>query len=356
VVLLALAAAAAWWWTRPPRASAAELQQALRLAPAQADGAVAVAEPSRAGRFLARRPQAILLLAAAAGPATEALASLRPTALALGAAARGPLVLWWQGGEGAVAARLEPAARGAFLEVAARGSAVATCGGDWCAVATVAELLPRDEEPADAAVASSGALAALGRVGGRLWEVRARERWVEASAGTAPPCPTPRPDRSAVALPEAGALLAQLGVRGVPVGPVRLAADDGNEWAVAFPRLRLEGLARRLLGGPPAGTPEPSLWRGLAGAIWVSERDGTALASSPAALALLPDTGADASQGVIHGRHAAWLLSRAASLAGRIPGLPLRQRDLTRAAALAQEIDAVSFRVEAGGGRIVLTW
>lgn len=277
-------------------------------------------------------------------------------ALALGSATRGPLVLWWQGREGGVAAYLAPPSRRAFLELAARSSTPAACGNDWCAAATVPDLLPAGEGVVPAAAVGAGSLAALAQVDGRLWHVRADWRRVETTSGTVPPAPTAPADTSAVAVAEAGSLLAPLALDGMVGGPLRLATDDHQRWAVALPQLRLEGVARRLLGGPPTPSVAPVPWRGIGGGVWVVEREGTALASHPTALALLPEADPGTSLGVLRGRHAAWLVHRAASLAGRIPGLALRQRDLARAAELAQGMKAVSFRVDARGGRILLTW
>ncbi len=354
-ILLAAAAAVAFWWMALPRDTAAALVRALELAPADAEGAVAIAAPRRTARWLARRPQALLLALAANPKLRDTIPPLRPLALPFVAAARGPLVVFWAGGEAGAVARVSSGARRALVELAGRSNLDVSAGPDWCAVATSPQLLPAGPTPFPLA-APPGTHTALARIGDRLWVVRAGGRTLEAASGAAPALAIGTPGTSTLVLADARILSLWLGLPSGTLGPLRAVMDDSHQWAVALPALHLEGLVRTLVGGPPERVATATPWKGLLGTIWVAEAEGTALASTAAVLDRLPHGGSGTVQGVVHGRHAAWLARRAAAVAGRVPGMPAREEELHRAAALAEGLETLSFRLERDGGRLLLSW
>ena len=88
-----------------------ERVQSAVSAPASADGAVALAKPARAARWLTSHPQALVLLKLAAPTANKTLPRIRGFLVALASEARGPFCVWWRGAELAVGAEVvaEPA-------------------------------------------------------------------------------------------------------------------------------------------------------------------------------------------------------------------------------------------------------
>jgi hypothetical protein len=353
--LLAAGAGGWWWWTAPPRSSNEELQHALGLAPSTAHGVVAIAAPRRAARWLARHPQGLLLVGAAAGEAAGSLARLGRFAAPLVAAAQGPLVLWWRGTEAGAAVPVSPSARPALLELAARSSLAASSGPDWWAVATSPELLGPNEGALPPSTPGPPAFA-LARLGGRFWRVQASRKTLEASTEEVCSLPPETPGTSTLLCAQAGQALAWLGLGQVAVGPVRVAVNDAHQWAVAFPTLHLDGLARSLLGGTPTRAGAVDMWRGVLGTVWVQEGEGMAIASSPELLASLPSAGVAVSEGVVHGGHAAWLLGRVAHTVEHIPTLKAQAPLLARAAELAGGVRVVRLRLEEQRGHVFLAW
>lgn len=354
LLTLVVAAAAAWWWALPPRASDAELRRAIEFAPSFADGAVAIAEPARAARWLARRPQAAILAFASAPRAVPALARLRPVAASVVAGARGPVVLWWKGDHAAVGVRTSPGSRTALAELGSASGLSVAGGAEWLEIATSTDLLasgPLTVAPASTA----GSATALARVGTRWWRVKASSRTLDAATDEELPLPA-ADGTSSVHLADVGALLAPLGFAGVEAGAARLVVDDRHDWGAALPGVRLDGTARRLLGGGASRATTPQSWHGILGEIAVTEGEGTNIASAPALLARLSLPGASGDEGVVYGGHAAWLLAQASSIAKRVPGLTAYSRSLATASTLAEGLKTARFRIDASTGRIVLAW
>jgi hypothetical protein len=196
VGVLAAAAVLAWrWWTAPPQEDADTLATALASTPAGADGALTLAQPERAARWLASHPQAAILLKLAAPAADRSLPRIRGFLLALASEARGPLSLWWRGADLAAGAEAEPRAalslqRLAALEGLPFQAYPAAGGAVTVRVGSSNELLGRGEDGPAPAV-ERGPLAALARCGGRRWQIRAGRSTLELVAGAPPNVPEP---------------------------------------------------------------------------------------------------------------------------------------------------------------------
>jgi hypothetical protein len=358
--LLGAAATIAWRrWTAPPAAPASELARVAAAVPARAEGLVAIAEPGRALRWLARRPQALALLALAAPEANAAVPRLRALFSALAGGARGPLVVWWEGADVAAAATVGTASAAALRELAAiEGVPLRTTpagGGELTvAVASAPALLDGAGGPAPGGD-HAGELAALARRGSRWWRVEAGRDRLDLVSGTPPALP-PAAGPSVVATADLAALAAAAGAGGLPHTAARLAVSAGD-WALALPEVVPSEAVRRLLGlgGAPAGTAvRPQ--QGALGDLWASASPGLAVASDATLLAAVAGAAPADEAGTVRGRDLAAACERAAGLLGRVPWLGGSAAALRRAAPLIAPLRLARWRLTAAGGRIVLEW
>ena len=347
IAFAALVTAGGWlaWrsWTAAPAADAVTLAAAATPHTAGADGVLVLGEPARAGRWLARHPQVVALLAPVAADAVRRTARLRGPLAAMAGDARGPLCLWWRGRDLAGAAPVGAGTRDGLREVAALAglSLRAEASGEpvgMVAVATSPALL--DAASGGAPVLRGGRWAAIVCAGTRTWWVRAGRDEIEAIAGEPPPLPD-LGEHSRVTSRDAGALLAAVSP-GLDVhSPARLVVAGDGAWALAVPGVRASRDVERLLGaaglsvGPSAG--------------------GTAVASLPA---LLPAVSGEVlvDEGAIRGADLAALVRRLAAADAILPLLGLDARELRRAAALLAGVRAASWKLTPTGGHILVEW
>ena len=355
LALLAAGAAAWWWWTAAPAASVGELAEALAVAPA-ADGRVAIAQPRRAARWLLRHPQALALPALAAPQARAALPRLQPLLRPLAEGARGPLVLWWRGGELAVAARVRPGAADALAMVAARAGIAFQVTDGITAVATDAALLGTGT-PA-AAVRVGGRAAALAEVGGQEWRLVALPDSLAASTGAAPELPEVA-DVSHAATVDAAGLAAAWGFSAdANALPARVALAAGQGWGAAVPLAAVPGFVRDALpranGG---GDSAPALvWQGLLGEVRVrTEADRLLVATSAAMLAAV-EPPPDRDEGSVSGADIAWVAAALADTLDQMVFFSRETRALRAAGAFAVGLERARWRATAAGTRIEMSW
>ncbi len=363
-VVAGLAAAAvglAWrWWTAPPRAPYAVLAAALAVAPGHADGALALAQPGRWVRWLASHPQALAPLRIAAPSAEKSLARLRGVLVALAREARGPVTVWWSGGELAAGAAVGGGTARALQRLAAiEGlpfAADAAPAGTLVTIASAPSLLARGSAPA---AGGSGALGALARVRGRLWRVEVARTSLELLSG-APPALPAADGTDLLATTDLAALAAPLtSAAWVPRAPA-IVSFDSEGWAVSLPATDLPREVERVLsfGGTAAATPTGvARWRGLLGELWVRQGRGTAVASRPDLLAGLPEPAAAGESGRIRGPDLARVCRQIAAVCEHVPGGGGVAADLRRAANALVGVRLARWRLVAeGGGRILLEW
>ncbi len=358
--LLGVAAAIAWrWWAAPPAAPASELARSAAAVPARADGLVAIAEPGRALRWLARRPQALALLALAAPEANAAVPRMRALLWALAGDARGPLVVWWEGPNAAAAATVGTASAAALRELAAiEGIPVRTTPvgpGEVTVAAASASALLDGAGGAVPGDGGTGELAALARRGARWWRVEAGRARLDLVSGTPPALP-PTAGPSVVATADLAALAAAAGAGDLPHTAARLAVT-ANDWALALPEVVPSEAVRRLLG--LAGAPDGDAARPRQGALdglWASASPGLAVASDATLLAAVAGAAPADEAGTVRGGDLAAACERAAGLLGRVPWLGGNAAALRRAAPLLAPVHLARWRLTAAGGRIVLEW
>jgi hypothetical protein len=351
------------WWTAPPRAAVAVLAQALALAPEDADGSLALAEPARSARWLASHPQALALLEIAAPSADRALPRLRGFLTAIAREARGPLTLWWRGGELAAGATVGTGAARALQRLAALQGfplrAEPSASGDVVVRAATAPALLAGPGPPPAHLDSDGALAALARLGPRIWRASAGRSALELLGGNPPALPQitaadmlATGDLAALAAPVTAASW-------IPHAPARL-LFDGTDWAVelpdtAFPRevARLLAVGGDLPGGSPGGARH---WQGLLGDLWVRPGPGIAAASRPDLLERLPSAPITGESGAVRGPALGRLCLRIAGAFQVIPGGARGAAGLRRAAPLLDAVRLARWRLLPQGGHVLLEW
>lgn len=359
LAIVALAAAAAWWWwTAPAGAPTVELATALGQAAAHGEGAVVIAQPSRAGRWLIRHREAGVLLAAAAPGALRTGRRMAIPARVLAQAAEGPLRVWWRGSELALAAPVDAGARQGLTEMAAlRGLAAAEVGGAF-AVASDSDLLV---EPATAtppirlpATAPSDATA-VAWTGSRIWWVTARGGRLVAAAGD-PTDPPPEAGPQEAAFTAAAPLLAAAGLDRLGLGDrITLIFADDDGWGVWLGGARLSGEVRRLLGGRGDVAGGAHRTRGPFGEVWWRADDGVAVSTDEALLSALADV-APGDHGRLQGAPLATSLERLSRMLEPLPGLASRASALRTAAASVHDLASVRWRVAPEGGIIVMEW
>ena len=350
-----LAAGAAFvWWTASPADNEASLASALSLAP-PADGRLAIAQPWRAARWLLRHPQALGLLAVAAPAARSSLPRLQPMLRPLVDGAQGPLVVWWQGRELAVATRLRPGAIRAMSLLAARRGLAYDVDGDIARIATAATLLGRREAPTPSG--GQARVAALADVGGRRWRlVAGRDRLVAAMGAEVDLAE--EPGLSRVETTDASPFLRSLEVpvEAAPL-PVRAVFGAGSGWGVAVSGAKLPRFVRDAVRAPEQ-TPGDSAhrWNGLIGEVWVRGDEERLLVATSEVLLSQVEKPPLAEQGRVTGADLAWLANDLAAALARLPLLDREARALRAAGVQAAGLGVARWRATSTGARIELEW
>ncbi|HVN32439.1 MAG TPA: hypothetical protein VMT45_10675 [Thermoanaerobaculaceae bacterium] len=364
IAVLAAAAALVWrWWTAPPCADAEALATAMAPTPARADGALTIAQPGRAARWLAAHPQAVLLLRLAAPAADRSLPSLQRFLVALASEARGPLTVWWRGADLAACANVKPRATSALRRLAAlEGLPInvypATGGAVSVSVGSATDLLQRGENTPQPEV-ERGRLAALARCRGRWWRARAGRSALELVAGDPPEVPASTGPGLIVTTDLAALVAAAAPVRWVPSAPARLVFESTG-WAAELPDTPVSHEVRKLLalGGDAAADTPPGArhWRGLLGDLWALPGPGLVVSSRPDLLATLPHGTIVGEAGRIRGGDLARLLRRALAAAQGIPGSSAYTAGLQRALPVVEGLRLARWSVLPHGGHIMFEW
>jgi hypothetical protein len=365
IAILAAAGAATvliWrWWSAPPAAEGATLAAAVATAPADADGAVAFAQPARAARWLASHPQALALLKLTAPSADRSLPRLRGFLAALTREALGPLSLWWRGAGLAAGAQVRPGAAKALQRLTAlEGLAVYVTrdsAGAVVAAATGARLLGQPGTPQP--IGDSRRFAAVGRCRGRWWYARAGRSFLELVSGDPPALP----DRGGVERVATADLAALLGAAApfdwLPQAPA-VVRFDADGWGAALPSSAVSPQLTRLLslGGEASADLAPGTrhWCGLLGGLWVMQGSNLAIASTPDLLRELPHDEISGENGLVHGSTLARACVKAAAAADAIPGGRKQAAALQRAARLFLALRLARWCLLPQGGHILLEW
>jgi hypothetical protein len=361
---LAVAVVLVWRsWTSPPLEDAEELAAAVAAAPASADGAVALARPARAARWLTSHPQALVLLKLAAPTANKALPRIRGFLVALASEARGPFCVWWRGAELAVRAEVGPDPAKALQQLAALEGlafrARPTAGGALSVAASSSSALLEQGDPGPQPRIGPGMLTALARCGGRWWRVRAGRSTLELAAGD----PLELPASTAIdliATSDLAALVAAVApLDWLPSAPALILFDRAG-WGVALPTTAISRDLRRLLtlGGDTAIERPPGTrhWRGLLGDLWALPGPGVAVASRLDLLGKLPREGIVGETGAVHGADLARFLKRVADAADGFPGSVSYVAAMRRGAPLLESLRLARWHLLPLGGRILLEW
>jgi hypothetical protein len=363
-VLGAIAVAVVWWWwTVPPRADARTLAAAAAAVPSAADGLVVVAQPSRAARWLLRRPQAAALLAVAAPEAENSLARLRSTLATLAGEADGPLTVWWRGTDVAVAARVPDGSARALRTLAALEglpvrSVPTVSNGVALSIASAAALLD-GATGARPPFGGPDRLTAIVRVGPRWWSVRAERDRLDLASGTVPDLPPPE-GPSTIVTDDIGRLIGLASPQVSALhGSAALAFGPGG-WALTLPRTAVgPGVTRLLSVGGDAPEPTPAgarRWRGVLGELWVLPGPGLAVASSASMLASLPPAPFAGESGMVRGSELSTACIRAADAVDALWVLQSRAAAMRRAAPAVAALRLARWRIVPDGGVVRLEW
>jgi len=349
--LLLGAAAGLLWWTATPGGRGAELAAALAVA-GEGDGRLAVAQPRRTARWLARHRHALILLTLAAPAARGALPRLEPLLLPLVAAARGPLVTWWRGPDLAMAAAIRPGAGEAITLLAARHGLACRFDGGVGRIATAPALLAGGSA-APTLPDDLPELAALAEVRGCLWTVRAERSRLTAASSASVAVPE-RGDGSWVETRDAAALLGPLGVPvPLPAATARLRFAVARGWGVAATGVELPGFLSTALPTSGSGAVR---WDGLLGEVLVlATEDGLAVATSAELLAAVAG-GAAGEEGSVRAVDLAWLAGELATSLERLPLLDREARALRETATASEGLEDIRWRAGDGGARILIEW
>ncbi len=363
LLLCACAAVWLWWFTAPPRAAMAELATLTAEAQPDVDGILAIGDPARSARWLARHPQALLPLAFAAPEIAPALRRLAPAARFLAGRSTSGVVLWWRGGEVALAApvdeellrsqALAPLAAAFGLHYA---HATSSEGRGLVFFTTGPGLLDARGRPAPPA--ADGPAMAICRIGGRWWRVTATRNALQGTTGE-PPQPSSPGERSVATFSDLRRHLPALAAFGAD-RPLALAvAMNPGGWALALPGMTLPSHMTRLLGvgaeSPAGSAPGSRRWDGALGEVWVDSRHGLALGSSPERLdEVAGQPIRDA--GAIRAAEVSQLVESAARRLDHLPGLG---REVSELRAFSRSISGLrSARWDVGkkGGHVRLEW
>lgn len=357
VVALATAAAL-WWWTAAAMAPTAVLVAELRAVAPFGDGALAVAQPARAGRWLFRHPEAGALLALAAPGTLAAGRRVATPARALAQAAEGPLAVWWRGDELAIAASVDAGARRGLAELAAlQGLAAAEVEGRF-AVASAPELLTGNRSadlPATPANGAAEHATALAWDGQWVWRVNASGGRLVAVSGH--PGELPSDDGPSTATTSSGGpLLDAAGLGRFGLGErVTLIVDDDRGWGLWLGDARLSKEVGRLLGVRDGSVSDVHRTQGPFGEVWWRAGDGLAVATDEQLLAAL-DTLGFGEHGHLRGAEVAAALVRLSGMIEPLPGFAARASALRRATESIRGLDRARWRITRDGGIIVLEW
>jgi hypothetical protein len=361
---VAAVAALAWrWWTAPPSASEAALRAALELAPADTDGTLALAQPSRAARWLSSRPQALVLVELAAPASRHSLPRVRGLLPALAREARGPLTVWWRGGDLAAGARVQPGAARALRQLAAlRGFALRVGPEDHGAVtvrAGTAAALLAPPGGTQRPLGTRAPLSALARIGPRLWWARAGRSSLDAAWGEPPLLPeTAGADTLATA--DLARLLAPVAAFAwLPHAPVWVTFGPGG-WAAALPDSALPPAIIHLLFGSAGLSTAPAAsihhWRGPLGDLWVRPGPVIVIASRPELFGGAPADLITGESGDVHGADLARACEKVAAALQGLPGGEQIADGLRKAAPRISAVRQARWRLLPQGGRIRLEW
>ena len=365
LVLLAAGGAAAWWWwwTAPPTAGEQVLTSFPTVVPSDAEGALLVAQPARAARWVAGHPQTLALLAFAAPAVRHAVPGSRQLLTTLAWDSGDEMVAWWRGRDLAVAAVVDPDTAASLERAAALTGAPCRViplqtGKVVLELATSASLL-QPAERLSWPSPEAGRRTALCFTGGRWWRVDAGRNRVDVWCAAAPVLPPPA-GPSIVSTASLAKLGEAVGAgEGLPRSAARVVID-GRDWAFALDEVDLGRELRRLLqlgSDIPAGARSGILrWRGVFGDLWALPGPGLAVASSPVALAALAAGRTDRELGSLRGPEIAAACLR---LADRLEGVPLlgaRTDALRRAAPALAAVREARWRIVPAGGRISIEW
>ncbi|MEW6336884.1 MAG: hypothetical protein ACOY3Y_12435 [Acidobacteriota bacterium] len=363
--LFLCACAAAWWWwfTAPPRSATADLAALAAEAQPDADGILVVGEPARARRWLARHPQALLPLALAAPQIAPALRRLAPAAEIVARRAEAGIVLWWRGGDVALASpvdekqlrslSLAPLAAAFGLHYA---HATTSEGGGLVFVTTGPGLLDGRGRPA--LPPDDGLAVAICRIKGTWWRASATRDDLRCTAGAPPALPSLGARSRAVFSDLRRHLPAVAALGGDR--PLALAvAMDARGWALRLPGVaipsHIETLLKAGTTSPDGGAPGPRRWQGFLGDVWVDPRGGLALGTSPerlAEIAGLPvgDTGA------VRPAEVAGFAESAAHRLEEIPGLGREASALRAFSRSLAGLTGARWDIGAENGHVHLEW
>lgn len=352
-ILAVVVAAFLWWWMLPPAAPGMVLAAAAARAPADIDGMVVLAAPTRFARWLIRRRQATALLLVADPDAAQALGRLEPVALASARTASGPLVMWWRGDATAIQIDAAPGGRRALAELAAVKGLVVGTAGDAITIATEAGALgpPGRRAPP----AKPGRYAGLALAGGRWWWVEVARERLRAVSGEA--AIAPELEGASVAVTAAPARL--LGLAGRGIGRrVAIIVAPSSGWAFWLRGVEPSPLLRRLFGErrEGGGASEAHRLSGSFGEVWVVLDDGVALASSRELVTRVRSLGGEGEHGAVRGADLARALASLAGLVEDVPGMSRQGRELQRAGEQLRGLDAARWRVDPRGGTIIMEW
>jgi hypothetical protein len=356
--------AASWWWwfTAPPHAALTDLAALAAEAQADADGILIVGDPARAGRWLARHPQAMLPLAFAAPETVPASERIAPAARVLAGRSRSGLILWWRDGDIALAARVDERIVASLVPLAASGALNLTheethaAGQRLVILATGPGLLDARGGPAPAVGTGKGA--ALCRIGDRWWRVTATRSVLQCASGEPPRC-ADLGERSEATFSDLRRNLPAVAAFGAGRPLSLILAADPHGWALALPGLTLPSHMTRLLsaGGDTAatGASGPRRWEGALGEVWVDSRHGLALGSSPERVGEVAGRPiSDA--GAIRAGEVSRLVESAASRLDRVPGLAREVSALRAFSRSLSGLRSARWHVGAEGGHVRLEW
>lgn len=360
--LLVGACLGAWlWFTAPPSAALAGLAALAAEAQSDADGILVIGDPARSARWLARHPQALAPLAAAAPEAVPALRRLEPAARVLATRARADLLLWWRRDDAALAAVVDEDVSRSLVPLAAAGSLhyriqSGGTGPRLVMFATAGGLL--DARGVRSIPGSEGTAMALARVGDRWWLVTAGRNSLRCTTGRPPALADPG-ERFTAAFTDLrrhvpGA--ARFGVeRRLPV----VLSVDPQGWSLAFPDIDVPDHLAKILGAsrtPHGGTaPGPRPLRGSFGEAWLDTRRGLALGSSAERLSEPVETPVR-DTGAVRGAEMARLLDAAAQHLEWAPGVAGDAAALSTAARLLAGLRLAVWDVGTEGGHVRLEW
>lgn len=357
--LLILGLAGWWWWTVPPSATTAQLMHTLDHVPSGVEGAMVLAQPTRAARWIFRRPQSLAPLLVASPPLDAARTRMAGILRAAGRSSHAPVAVWWRAGEMAMSAELEPGARRALADLADMQGLPWHGHGDRITVATETGLLLGS--PAVVPAVESPRSSALVWSRDRLWSVTLRRSSLVAVTGAGARMVPASPSVSRLATRDAAVLLGAAADRSDLSLPLCLAFGRQAGWGVTIPDAALRSRLARALGSPGGGRDRPEgltvRWTGVLGRVWMRrEGDWVSLASHQI---LLPEAGHPPCQGEwgsVLGDDLGFLAERIRTVAGIVGANPSTLRTLDDIASGSRGLGRISWRLEPGGSVLTMEW